>query len=236
MPRTNSPTPFEQGIQPRHQRFPAGKGEAFLAHELGVQKVFEHHRLGQFPEEVALGGEIEIGPVTGGLHTLLQPADFFRGADVHELGPDGPAVGILEVLDNPAQRRRTDADLRARLEDGVEIGLGQAEVLQGQGGGVFAADAHRIGPGEEVAAAAVALDQVDDPELLGLDPGLRGGCGGWSGGGGTGRGGRRCGGLLHPAQFVALEEVAPTGLYAVGILPVPLQEVLDELGMGGVEV
>ena len=64
-----------------------------------------------------------------------------------------------------------------------------------------------------------------------------------SGAGGHGR--RRGGDCRHAeglgrgldlSQLVSLEEVAPAGIDAVRVLPVPVEEVFDELGMGGAQV
>ena len=64
------------------------------------------------------------------------------------------------------QGGRPNADLAARLEDGIEVRLLQPEVGNRQVGTVVPAGANGVGLGEQVAAGPVGVDQIDHPKFL----------------------------------------------------------------------
>jgi len=197
----------DQRLQRRDEGLVARQREALLAREPGVEEIFEDHRPGESFQDTAFGLGGEPGPVAGGFDPVQQPSDALGVPDEHELDADGRAVRLLEVGDDLAERRRAETDLGARLESLVQVLRSQPEVGDVEGGRVRPPCAHRVRPGEEVAAGAVAMNEVDHPELGRIEGGRAVG--------GAGRGvrcSRRRRGLPE-AQVEAAEEVTPARVH-----------------------
>src|SRR5690554_5822091 len=111
------------------------------------------------------------------LEALLQPALLLGIDDMHDLAADGAAVGLLQGLDDIAQRRLVQPQEEgAGLELGVEVLLG--ELMEGEvevGNGERAAQAERIDVGLLMTAEAVGVDQLEDLDLLAALLAVRGG-------------------------------------------------------------
>ena len=60
------------------------------------------------------------------LEALLDPALLRAVGDVHVLDADRAAVGVVQRLQDVAQRRARGADERAGVEHRVHVGFGQA--------------------------------------------------------------------------------------------------------------
>ena len=96
----------------------------------------------------------------------FDPVQHFRLANVHVFHPDGAAVDGFQVHDDFAQGSGAgQTDFGSSSKDRVQVLLGQPKVLQRQGGLVGAAGADGVGGRKQVAAGAVAVDQVQNLEL-----------------------------------------------------------------------
>ncbi len=69
-------------------------------------------------------------------------------ADEAVLRSNGLTIGVFHAVDYFFQRCRSDADGTACLENGLQVGFFQPEILNVQGGGVGAAGADGVGAGE----------------------------------------------------------------------------------------
>ncbi len=106
-------------VQNGERGFAAFQREALLAHEAGVQEMFELFAVDQAAQHAQAGLAIERPVVGLRLHALLQPALLLRHLNVHVLAADLAAVGLAQRFQNFAQRgHRLSARLRRSLRPG----------------------------------------------------------------------------------------------------------------------
>ncbi|MCY1411243.1 hypothetical protein D9M71_266250 [compost metagenome] len=159
---------LDQLVEHRNQAFAAFQAETLGARVFGAQVLFQALGRGQALEQVGtrFGGILRTA--THALQALGEPVALLGVDDVHELGADAAAIGLLEGVEDFAQGRLFLADVQLTgAEGGVEVGSGQAVMVDRQVGGRGAhPEAQRIERGSLVAAQAVGQDQTQDFYLL----------------------------------------------------------------------
>ncbi|MNH17258.1 hypothetical protein D3C79_769250 [compost metagenome] len=116
-------------FQHRHQRVATFQRETFGPREFGTQVTFQPFGCCQFAQETAflIGGE--AGTPRYRFNALLDPAFLFGVGDVHILGTDRTAVGLLQRRVQIAQLHGFFADgKRTHVEGFLEVGFGQVVV------------------------------------------------------------------------------------------------------------
>ena len=98
--------------------------------ELGLQEVLEHLGLDHLGQQLQLLGPAQVDPVAGGLDPLLHPAPDLHVVDVGQLDSDVAAVGLFQQVAQLAQLDRPAVGDALDLDHVVQVGLGQAVVLQ----------------------------------------------------------------------------------------------------------
>ncbi|MCY1505896.1 hypothetical protein D9M68_401240 [compost metagenome] len=155
-------------VDHRNQALAAFQAETLGARVFGAQVLFQALGRGQALEQVGtrFGGILRTA--THALQALGEPVALLGVDDVHELGADAAAIGLLEGVEDFAQGRLFLADVQLTgAEGGVEVGSGQAVMVDRQVGGRGAhPEAQRIERGSLVAAQAVGQDQTQDFYLL----------------------------------------------------------------------
>ena len=159
---------LDQLVHHRNEGLAALEAEALGARVLGGQVVLQALGGGQPLQHVLAHLVAELRRAAHRLEALLQPALLLGIDDMHDLAADGAAVGLLQRLDDIAQRRLVQPQEEgAGLELGIEILL--SELVEGEvevGNGKLAAQAQRIDVGLLVTAEAVGVDQLEDLDLL----------------------------------------------------------------------
>ena len=159
---------LDQMVEHRDQRVAAFPGKALLPDVLRVQVALQRFRRREPLEDVAPLLRRVNGPRADRLETLLDEALHRRVRDVHVLGAEGAAVGVLQRLHEVAQAHALGPRLeRADVELGVEIGVGEAV-----GGKVEVGDVppflafQRVELGVEHAEGAELADHLQHQHLL----------------------------------------------------------------------
>ena len=223
--------PLHDGVQCREQAFSSLDTEALLSHKLLLEEFLEDGGLVELAENLLLLLLAEYGAVRE-LDVVLEPAPTLGLTHVHVLDADGVAVGGLEVGDDIAQGGRTDADLAARFEYRIHVGLLQPEVGDAEVRAVISTGAHGVRLGEQVAPCAVCVDQIDDAELLGAHG--RSACLTTFGSTATGSQGLLAIDALGKVETE--EKVAPTRIDQTGVLEELPIERFDGGGLGIAQV
>jgi hypothetical protein len=164
---------LEDGVEDRNRALGAVDAEPLLAHVLGGEEALERLRRVQPTEDVELLVDRQL--VGDALDLLLDPALLVRLLDVHVLDADRAAVRVAEDAEDVAHAHgvlaadgRIDAghapgqELAVEVPDGQAVGRG---VELGVHLGLFGRQ--RIEVGDQMAAHAVLVDQLDDLHLLG---------------------------------------------------------------------
>ena len=180
---------FDDGVEERDRRLGAFHREALLALKLRVQKLLEQLGVVQFHQDADPFASALVGQVVARLHFLLEPFANLRVGDVHVFDADGSAVGFAEGVDQLAERAAFEAEEMAGVERLVHVEFGEPEAGEVELRREGRRRAERIKRRQEVAQAAVGVDELDDAGLL--------------------RGARRRGRLLGDAEFEAVEEEPP---------------------------
>lgn len=106
------------------------RGEALLAHVLGVEEVLESLSSVDFLQDVLL---LSVGRLRhASLEAILQPAALIAVQDVGVLGADLQRVGIAQTLDDLAQGHGLLATEAADVEGAVQVPDGQTVGLEVQ--------------------------------------------------------------------------------------------------------
>ncbi len=160
---------MNQVLEHRDQAVTALQGEALLPHVTGVQVAFDALRAGQLLEnlQALLVAQRRRGHLV--LEVLAQPETFARTRDVSKFHGRLAAVNRPQQRDDVAQfhARVAGTGEAARVELGVHIGLGQAEVVELEdAGNAPLHQAERIEIGDLVTAKAVYLDEARHGSLL----------------------------------------------------------------------
>ncbi len=162
-------TRLDHVLEQRDQAVAALERETLLRRVARGEVALEALAHRQVPEDVLLllHGEVLARPPD--LEAVLQPQPLVGVRDVRELGADGAAVDVPQLGDQVAQpEARLDRLVAAaRDELGVEVGLGEAEIIEPEH---LRRRPHqqpeRIDVGDQVAAIGVDLDQPGDRTLL----------------------------------------------------------------------
>ena len=163
----------EQFAEDGHQGLSAFEREALVADEAGVQEMLERLGFEQPVHDAEARFGIERPAVAGGLHGILQPALLLRMLNVHVLHAHLAAIGVAQSGEDFAERGHrlvgTFAHGLAEVagnEFAIEIPDGEA-VLGGVELGVVAGlGAERVEIGDEVAADAISVDELEDGGFL----------------------------------------------------------------------
>lgn len=128
------------------------------------------------------------------------------------------AVSRIEHCDDVAQLGGAKAhQIHTCLKHGVQVGIAQTKVFQGQCGQVLAPITHRIALCEEVSPGPVVIDEVQDINLLDIPT---------------------CLALiakLHPGKIKTLKEFAPPVFNTIRVAEVLLINLIDVAGIGVAE-
>ncbi len=167
-------SPGQQLLQDGDGRLRPFQRKTLLAHETRVQKMLERFGVDEFLQDPDTRVAVERPTVRLRLHAELQPALLLRVLDVHVLAANLPAVGLAQSLEGLSQRgnrpRRVFADglsqaagqeLPVQVPDRQPIG-GRVEFRMIAGLG-----AQRIEIGDQVAADAIGIDELQYRRLLG---------------------------------------------------------------------
>src|SRR5262245_18618134 len=111
-------------LERRHDRLAAIETEALGAGVFHVEKAFERLGLDQLHQyrDLALVGEAGLAP----LHAILNPCPLLGVGDVHVLGADMAAVGLLENVEDLPKRREFETEDAADIDWTVVVPLGEA--------------------------------------------------------------------------------------------------------------
>ena len=198
--------------------------EALLANVLCVQELLEELGLVDPAQDPHLLGPRELRGQPRGLNALLQPAAAVGVLDVGVLNAHVLAVGFLQGGDDVLELHLPAAEVRADVEGGLQVGLGEVELGKLEFRGRRGRGTQGVEASLEVANGPVGRDQVVDVGLLeavddrrGAREGLRG----------RGQGPRVA------AKREALEEGAPRRVDGVGVLLPRTVHLLEEIGVCG---
>jgi hypothetical protein len=108
----------------------------------------------------------KIRAVPGGFHSLLQPFQFVRVADIAVFRANGFTVGFFQVIDNLPEGGWSDTDFIPCLEHLVSIAFFQPEIFNSQARGVLTPGTYGIGTGKQVSPTAVGINQLDHLEFF----------------------------------------------------------------------
>src|SRR5262245_45230561 len=111
-------------LERRHHRLAAIETEALGAGVFHVEEALERLGLDQLLQNgnLALVGEAGLAP----LHAILNPCPLLGVGDVHVLGADMAAVGLLENVEDLPQRREFETKDAADIDWTVVVLLGEA--------------------------------------------------------------------------------------------------------------
>ena len=123
---------LDEVLEQRDQAVAALEREALLRRVARGEVALEPLGHGEVPEDVLLLLGREVLLRAPDLEAVLQPETLGLVRDVRELGADRAAVDVLQLLDDLAQlEARLDRAVAAAGEEfGVEVGLGEAEVVE----------------------------------------------------------------------------------------------------------
>ena len=117
---------LNQFVHHRYERLATFQAEALGTRVLGGQVIFQTFRSRQAFQYVLAHVIAELGRAAYRFETTLQPALLFGIHDVHDFAADGAAVGLLQRLDDLAQRCFINTqEERTCLELGIKISFGQ---------------------------------------------------------------------------------------------------------------
>ncbi len=162
----------ENLIQDDDGRFGAFERKALVADEARMQEVLELFGLDDALERAQARCGVERPAIAGRLHAELQPALLLGNLDVHELASDFSAVGLAQRFENFAQggdalRLVVVRHERAGEEFAVEVPDGEAVGGRIEFGMVDGFLAERIEVGDQVAAHAIGVDELEDGGFFG---------------------------------------------------------------------
>jgi len=162
-----------QIVEQGHETVAALEREALLTHILGMQIALQPFRSGQLPQNILLLIDGEPALHARHLEIILKPQTLIGVRYVGKLGADGVGVYVLQVRQNVLELGSFgDRGVAAAGEElGIEIGLGETEILEIEhiGLGAFL-QAQWIQLGDQVAAIRVDLNETRDGALLGARP------------------------------------------------------------------
>ena len=159
-------------IEDRDDALGAFQREALGAQELGLQELLEHLRLGDLGQQVQLLGAGEAGPGCGWTRCAAAASRASRGLWMWaRLDADVAAVGLLQQVEQLAQLDRAAVGDALGLDQVVEVGVGQAVVLEAHAVVAAVDQAQRIQGRRQVAHLAVVLDQAAHPLARHRPPG-----------------------------------------------------------------
>ncbi len=116
---------LNQFVHHRYERLATFQAEALGTRVLGGQVIFQAFRSRQAFQYVLAHVIAELGRAAYRFETTLQPALLFGIHDVHDFAADGAAVGLLQRIDDLAQRCFINTqEERTCLELGIKISLG----------------------------------------------------------------------------------------------------------------
>ncbi|MNX91205.1 hypothetical protein D3C86_1232780 [compost metagenome] len=239
---------LDQLVHRGDEALAAFEREALLADVLGVEEALKALGRRQAVQDVLLLFQREHGLGTRGFQALLPPALLRLVAHVHELGADGAAVGLAEVVEQLAQAHRLLAEIRvAGIEDDVEVGLGETverRIQVRQGRTLLALQRIEVGPVRT--DVAVGGDQLGRSNALAAHVGIGRGNDGLDGAllGALGeRGDDRCVGniagvgTIHSRDILHRVEIrAPVVGNRAGILEIGLVQLFHIGGVAAEEV
>ncbi len=158
----------DQLFQHWHQRIAAFQREAFCTREFGTEVALQPFCCGQFAKEAFFLFRVEGGFTGNRFNTLLDPAFFFGGGDVHIFRTDGAAVGLLQRLQQIAQLHRVFADSeRTHVKGFLEISFGQIVISRVEiCHTLLLPQSQRIQIRMLVATETVGVNQLQDFNLL----------------------------------------------------------------------
>lgn len=119
--RPSWPPRFRILLQRGDHRLAALKAEALGAGVFGLQELLEALGRGQALQDGALAVHREVGVVAAALDALLDPGLLFRVLDVHELDANRPAIGLVQDVEDLAQRRRFQPERVVQEDRTVEV-------------------------------------------------------------------------------------------------------------------
>ena len=117
-------------VENRDQRLSTLEREALLPDIAGVQILFQVFRRDHAIQNPVAPAFAKVGPRQRGFELYLDPALLRTVLHVHILGADRAAINLFEPTDDVAQRRVFDAEQRAGVELGIEIGFGELVARQ----------------------------------------------------------------------------------------------------------
>ena len=156
-------------IEQRDDRFATFERKSFLSEILGVQKAFELFRRDQFPKQLLLDldrNRFRLDKLAA--YLIAHPELFFLALNVPILDADFAAIGALQNVENLAQRGAVSARQSVGNEFAIEIPNRKSVSFNIE----FRMIEHRhrvqrIDVGDQVAAHAIGIDQLDDASFLG---------------------------------------------------------------------
>ncbi len=222
---------LDDGVEHGDEGLAAFQGKALLADVAGVEERLEFLGAEEIGEDALLFLPGEGGTAPGALDPVPDPAALGEDLHVHVFDADVAAVGVLKDGEDLAQGELAAARQGPGVEDAVEIGLGEVEVLQGELGHLGLVEAEGIEGGEAVAEHPVGEEEIIEAGLLQPD----GGGAGVGDGSGAALGGFAVGlaRLGLEAELEALEEGAPGGVDRIGVELPLFVVVLEEGGVFG---
>ncbi len=158
---------LEQVVELGYERFAALEREPLLADVTRMQVFLQRLGRGQPLEDMPAVVGIIARRRADGFQPLLHPPFLRHVGDVHVLGANGAAVGVLQKLQDVAQLHLSRPDQRAGVEHRLQVGFGQPVEH-----GVELRDAGLLPPVERVYVGmarpleAVRRNELQHAELL----------------------------------------------------------------------
>ena len=150
---------LDDRLHGRDHAFGALQREPLVAEIFELQEAFERFRRVELAEDVVLVVEIESRLVSGVLEALLQPGLLLGILDMHELDPDGRAIGLLKHVEQFAQRRELEPEYAVDEDRAVVVGFRETVARGVELRMVlFAFELERVEVGDQVAAHPVGAD------------------------------------------------------------------------------
>ena len=120
---------LNHGIQGGNEGFPSFQRKPLLPDEFFLQELLEQGRLADLFEDLLPVGGFDARPV-GQFNRLANPLLPIELPNVHVFDADAVTICGLKMGDDVPQFGRTNADLVARLECGVQVCFTQSKMTQ----------------------------------------------------------------------------------------------------------
>ena len=157
---------LREDIEHRDHALSALERKALGPRVLRVEKLLEDFCVGQLGEDSDPLFSTEVDVVPGELHSVAEPVSSLTLLEEGVLDANGPRVGILQSVDEPAERFIGGSSEVTGSEDGVGVDVLQSVALEHEVvARKFSIDPEWVEVSKEMAANPIGVDERRQPRL-----------------------------------------------------------------------